>query len=240
MDRKARSVVRLLGELVVIVVGVLIALWVDNLNANRQAHLQESAYLAGILDDLGSDTESLRQRETTAIRGLEVADRLLALWEAPTLSAPADSLATWFFRAAFVDNFEVLDHTYREILGAGGLTLIRDEALRRAISSYYRSIESAEFFTEWYKGEESDYWDLLAERLHPADFGAMTRSEEQSGSLDSDRVLRQLRNDAEIANAVLMNRHWTQLRLEITNRRLEANRRLQETLRDALLARGAL
>lgn len=68
----------------------------------------------------------------------------------------------------------------------------------------------------------------------------MTRSEERGGSLDSDRVLRHLRNDAEIANAILMNRHWTQLRLEITNRRLEANRRLQETLRDALLARGAL
>jgi hypothetical protein len=228
---------RVLAELVVIVVGVLIALWVDNLNTERQDRRQEQAYLAGIVEDLRGDSSALVDRRTAAVRSLEVADRLIELRFDPPSPVPADSLAEWFFRAAFVDNFQVLDHTYREVLGAGGLTLISDDAVRRGISSYYRDIDSAEFFTEYYKGEESDYWDLLAERLDAADFAALTRSDRR-GSLDVRRMLTLLREDDEIVNAVQMNRHWAELRLEITNRRIASNSSLIEVLRARLLDLG--
>lgn len=229
--RRLPTAARILGELAVIVVGVLIALWVDNLNSGRQDRLQEEAYLRGVVADLRGDSVALAERRVTALRGMEVADRLMALRDAPSTSAPADSLSDWFFRAAFVDNFQVLDHTYREILGAGGLTLISDPTVRRRISDYYRSIEAAEFFTDYYKGEETDYWDLLAERLDPEDFAALTRAGTGTGRLDPDRLLAQLRSDHEIANAILMNRHWTELRLEITDRRIEANDSLTALLR---------
>lgn len=237
--RKTPHLIRIVGELVLIVVAVLIALWVDNVNAGRRDRLQEADYLSGIMADLHSDSVDLEDRRATAVRGLEVADQLLALRGEFSIAVSSDSLAEWLSRAAFVDNFQVLDHTYREILGAGGLTLISDEDLRREISSYYRSIESAEFFTDWYKDEESDYWNLLAERLHPADFEAATRSKRGGGALDADRVLAQLRSDNEIVNAILMNRHWTELRLGITERRLAANHALAESLRLHLSQRGA-
>jgi hypothetical protein len=233
-DHRVPLPLRVAGELLVIVAGVLIALWVDNLNQNRKDALQEDAYLAGILIDLASDSASLANRHETATRGLHVADRLLALRRDRDSTAPADSLAAWFLYVAFVDNFQVLDHTYREILGAGGLSLIRDQSLRRQISAYYRSIESAEFFTDYYKGEEEDYWDLLGERLSPEDFIGISRSEQNVGDLQPARLLSALRGDPQIANAIEMNRHWTALRLGITERRLAANRALATTLRDRL------
>jgi hypothetical protein len=236
-DRRVPFALRVAGELCIIVVGVLIALWVDNLNEDRRDRSQETAYLAGILQDLETDSLELEDRRAVAVRGLDVADRLLALRRNPSLSAPSDSLAVWLFRAAFVDNFQPLDHTYREILGAGGLSLITDAALRRHISNYYRGIASAEFFTDWYKDEESDYWDLLAVRLHPDDFEAVSRSERGGGRLSVQRVLNQLRNDDEIVNAILMNRHWTDLRLGITGRRLQANHELTTALDSELAAR---
>ena len=73
------AAVRVLAELVVVVVGVLIALWVDNLNTAREDRFQESAYLLGILEDLRTDSIAFVRRRETAIRGLEVADRLLEL-----------------------------------------------------------------------------------------------------------------------------------------------------------------
>lgn len=144
----------------------------------------------------------------------------------------------WFSQAAFVDNFQVLDHTYREILSAGGLGLIRSESLRRLLTGYYRSMESAEFFTEYYKGEETAYFDLLAARLDTNDFEAITRSEEDPGRLNPARLLAQLRTDDEIANAILMNRHWTALRREIGERRIASNTALADALR-AELANGS-
>jgi len=234
LDRGVPLPVRIAGELLVIVVGVLIALWVDNLNQSRRDAAQETAYLGGILTDLNRDSADLVDRRDTAIRGLHVADRLLTLRRDRDSSTPADSLAAWFLYAAFVDNFQVLDHTYREVLGAGGLSLIRDESVRRAISAYYRSIESAEFFTDYYKGEETDYWNLLGERLDPEDFIGISRSEQSAGNLQPARLLSVLRADPEIATAIEMNRHWTALRLGITERRLARNRDLAATLRRRL------
>jgi len=232
--------VRVLGELMVIVVGVLIALWVDNANSERQARGLETAHLSGILFDLRQDSATLQSRLDVASRGLEVADRLMKLRESSTPTPPADSLAEWFFRAAFVDNFEVLDHTYREILGAGGLSALSDDELRRAVSGYYASIESAEFFTGWYQDEEADYWDLLAKRLDPADFAAVSQGPLVGTGLSVERLVRQLRTDSEIANAILMNRHWTQLRLEITKRRALSNQSLRSAIESELRLRGAL
>jgi len=239
-QKRVPLALRLLAELVVIVAGVLIALWVDNLNTERLERQQEETYLLGVLEDLRSDSLALAERRRTAQRGLHAADRLLMFRQDPELVAPADSLASWLVHAAFVDNFVVQDHTYREILGAGGLSLIRDPSVRRGISSYYRSIESAEFFTDWYKNEEEDYWDLLGRRLDPEDFAVATGAVSEMSRLNPDAVAGLLRTDDEVANAILMNRHWTQLRLEITDRRLEANGSLRETLGLYLSTTGKL
>lgn len=229
-DRPIPLGLRLSGELVVIVVGVLIALWVDNLNQERRDVAQEAVYVRGILVDLESDSVDLAERRQAAIRGRNAADRLLTLRLEPGAPTSLDSLGSWMFFTAFVDNFQVLDHTYREVLGAGGLSLIRDEDVRRQISAYYRSIESAEFFTDWYKGEETAYWDLLGRRLHPDDFKAVSRSIEGLDPPAPERILPILRSDSEIINAIEMNRHWTVLRQEITERRLASNRELASQL----------
>jgi len=227
-----------LGELVIIVMGVLIALGVDNWNEDRKEASREASYLTGVLTDLRSDSLALVRRLAIADRGLRVADRLMELRRDPTATASADSLTVWFAQAAFVDNFQVLDHTYREILGAGGLRLIRSDSLRRMLTGYYRSMESSEFFTEYYKTEETAYFDLLAARLDTNDFEAVTRSEDGAGRLSPGRLLAQLRADDEIANAILMNRHWTALRRQIGERRIESNGALADALR-AELAGGS-
>lgn len=233
-DARSLPWLRIIVQGVVIVGSILLAFAIDAAWDVRQDRVQEEAYLGGILVDLRSDSTDLVDRQVTAIRGMEAADRLLELRRDPGSTAPADSLATWFLHSAFVDNFQVLDHTYREILGSGGLSVIRDASLRRQIADYYRSIESAEFFTEYYKGEESDYWDLLAERLNPDDLEGISREDDVASRLVPDRLIGKLRSDDEIANAILMNRHWTALRLDITGRRLAGNRDLAEVLRSRL------
>jgi hypothetical protein len=225
------------GELVVIVAGVLIALWVDNLNEARKEEAQVRAYLSGILVDLASDSVDLADRRATATRSLNAADRLIGLHRSRSATVPPDSLASWILYTAFVDNFQVLDHTYQEVLGAVGLSLIPDDGLRRQIAGYYRSIESADFFTDYYKKEEADFWDLLENRLSPDDFEAVSRVREgpnAAARMDVGRVLTQLRGDRAFVNAVQMNRHWTELRLDVNERRIGRHAELSAALRTAL------
>lgn len=70
-DRKVPLVLRVSGELTVVVAGVLIALSVDNLTESRKENAREEAYLSGILVDLRSDSVDLADRRATAIRGTD-------------------------------------------------------------------------------------------------------------------------------------------------------------------------
>ena len=74
--------------------------------------------------------------------------------------------------------------------------------------------------------------------LENGGYEAITRSEDGPGRLNPARLLSRLRTDDEIANAILMNRHWTALRKDITERRIASNRTLAEALR-AELANGS-
>jgi len=67
--------------------------------------------------------------------------------------------------------------------------------------------------------------------MDPDDFEAVTRSDEVADLLDTGRAIALLRSDPEVANAILMNRHWSALRLAVTGCRLDRNRRLAELLR---------
>jgi hypothetical protein len=226
--RPPKVLARLVGEFFVIVLGVLMALWVTNWNEERKEDVREGEYLEGILTDLKTDSATLANREKIAVRGIEAADRLLALRADRSSETPADSLVLWLFHAAFVDNFRVQDHTYREILSSGGLALIQSRDLRRQVSEYYRRLESAEFFTDFYKAEEISYYNLLEERLPTDAYRAITvaQEQEQLPSFDTARAVRILRDDDQLANAVLSNRHWTVHRLGVVRRRLELNSEL--------------
>ena len=223
-----KVVARLVGEFCVIVLGVLMALWVNNWNEERKEAVREGEYLAGILTDLKTDSSSLAYRVEIAVRGIEAADRLLALRADQNSEAPPDSLALWLFHAAFVDNFQVQDHTYREILGSGGLALIQSRDLRRQVSEYYRRLESAEFFTDYYKDEETSYFDLLEERLPTPAYLAISLAPEEGEPprFDTGRVLEIFRDDDQLANSVIWNRHWTVHRLGVVQRRQELNSEL--------------
>lgn len=234
--RPPRILARLVGEFFVVVLGVLMALWVSNWNEERKEGAREGEYLAGILTDLKTDSATLAYREKTAVRGIEAADRLLALRADPSTETQADSLVLWFFHAAFVDNFLAQDHTLREILSSGGLALIQSRDLRRQISEYYRRLESAEFFTDYYKAEEVSYYDLLEKRLPTDAYRAITvaQEQEQSPPFDAARAVRILRDDDQLANAVLSNRHWTVHRLGVVRRRLELNSELASAVASEL------
>lgn len=230
--RPPRILARLVGEFFVVVLGVLVALWVSNWNEERKETVREGEYLAGILADLKTDSATLAYREKIAVRGIEAADRLLALRADRDSEAPPDSLALWFFHAAFVDNFLAQDHTYRELLSSGGLALIQSRDLRRQVSEYYRRLESAEFFTDYYKEEEISYFDLLEERLPTPAYLAISLApeEEEAPHFDVARVVEIFRDDEQLANSVIWNRHWTVHRLGVVQRRQELNTELRSAV----------
>lgn len=234
-------------EMPVIILGVLIALAVDSWNEERKEAHEETEYLESFVADLASDSSNLAQRISIAQRSIDSADSLLALRASGrTVSGERasdeseshpDSIARWLFYTSFLDNFQVFDHTYRDLLSSGGLALIEDRSLRRQIVAYYRSIESAEFFTDYYKQEEIDYFALLKSRLPTDVFQAVEIQNEHPATFDVGVVQATLRAEDELANSIAKNRSWAVQRRDMTGRRLERNAELSAALRAALQER---
>jgi hypothetical protein len=125
-------------DFLIVVLGVVVATQVSNWNAARADRDRADAYLGRLANDLETDIAAARRKiefwsavsdyGATALRYAEAGD--------------AGGKSNWnlllaYFQASQVDEYYVTDTTYEELKSAGELGLIRDEALRSALGSYY-------------------------------------------------------------------------------------------------------
>jgi len=136
-----------LGEIVLVVVGILIALQLDSWNDSRLDRVQEREYLTSMLEDLAVDARRIDQAvagNTILLAGL---DDLLALLSEPAERVFADPgrqrnlylhalvRTYWYLRADFSEL------TMAQLKSSGGLLLITDKSVRDAMLTYQQGLE---------------------------------------------------------------------------------------------------
>jgi len=132
----------LLGEFIVIVVGVLMALWVDELREARNNAALEVQYLESFVTDLEADLAQFDETEAWMRRSEAAAATVLALYAG---SPPTENLADLVMAvetAGWQEWPVITRNTIDDLRSTGNLRLIRDSALRRAIAAYYTTIEN--------------------------------------------------------------------------------------------------
>jgi hypothetical protein len=133
----------LLGEFVVIVLGVLIALWVDQLReAGVNANL-EVEYLESLVADLDTDLAQFDEAEAWMRRSETAAATVLALYEGDPPTGNVADLVAAVETAGWQMFPSISRNTIDDLRSTGNLRLIRDPAIRRAIADYYTNIENA-------------------------------------------------------------------------------------------------
>jgi hypothetical protein len=132
----------LLGQFFTIVVGVLVALWADQVRAARAEAALEVEYLESIVIDLEADLAQFDTADAWSRRQEAAAATVLALYNGlqPTkgvadLVAAVES-AGWQYVPSITRN------TIDDLRSTGNLRLLRDPTVRRAISSYYTTVEA--------------------------------------------------------------------------------------------------
>ncbi len=125
-------------EFTLVIVGVLIALQVDNWNADRLDIERGQIYLARFEDDLGKDIEGLTARISYWEKVAGYGEQALAAVdvEQATDSDPRAALLA-FMHASQANAYFATDTTHAELKSAGELSLIRDAQLRADLSDYY-------------------------------------------------------------------------------------------------------
>ena len=132
----------LLGEFVVIVVGILMALWVDELREARYNAALEIEYLASIVTDLEADLAQFDETEAWMRRSEAAAATVLALYQGSPPTENVADLVMAVETAGWQAWPVITRNTIDDLRSTGNLRLIRDKNLRRAIAAYYTTIEN--------------------------------------------------------------------------------------------------
>jgi hypothetical protein len=129
-----------IGELLIVVVGILLAVQIDRWNSALERSEVADAYLGRLAEDLQADTEILNSNSDLARRWSENTDLLLFWLGEPGDPPPPDSLAETIngSRGGLLRPLQIA--TYRDLISGGNLSLIEDLELRDAIVSYYEVV----------------------------------------------------------------------------------------------------
>ncbi len=132
------------GEIVLVVIGILIALQINTWNQSKQESNKEKVYLRNVEADLKQQLSYIsiqleREYEYDSLAA-SILDRYNREKRLRIDSVISKQLNTLTIRKTFIK----ADPTYQDLISSGNIRLIKDEKLRNEILSYYLELERIE------------------------------------------------------------------------------------------------
>jgi hypothetical protein len=136
-----RNIRRTLGEFILIVLGVMVALAADSWRELQVEKSQERRYLQRFVEDLEGSLAGFPQAresmDNVTAHGLAV----LPYLRGKEGSANPTSIFASMYQASRAVYPTIIDDTYAELMSTSGLSIIRNESLRQKIVALYRVAE---------------------------------------------------------------------------------------------------
>jgi len=156
-----------IGEIILVVIGILIALSINNWNDHRKSKKYEIEILFLIDQNLKSDSLSLTIELHKATEAILLTNRLL---EQVALKNYNDSLNIWMGKIINFERFKSQSSAF-EVLKSKGIETITDNKLQLALISYYdenlfrvyQSLDDVEesFSNDWIPIIKEEFLDFL-------------------------------------------------------------------------------
>jgi len=130
-----------IGEIVLVVIGILIAISINNWNENRINDNIEKTYYQRFLDDVYLDEEILIQQIELTKNRLFSANTLLSYLQQENVNMKqiANAIRNSVSRSDF--KIEPTKITYEDVKSSGNLNLIRNFVLKYKLDKYYANLE---------------------------------------------------------------------------------------------------
>ncbi len=156
------------GEIFLVVIGILIALSINNWNENRKNNGIRKSFIENLIIDLNNDIENLealsRINTNAEIEGFYLDSFLQnTLIEIDTLR-----LANSIVLSGYVPNRSIISSTYNDLINSNNINLLNDVKLKRLLDEYYVENLWFEFLNQrilktiWY-----DYRDEMSKFHNP-------------------------------------------------------------------------
>jgi hypothetical protein len=132
-----------IGEIILVVIGILIALQINNWNESRKIKVSEQEILTNLKSELIINKDRLIRAQQLHLREYEAGVRLTHLFNANVSTIPTatlDSIVAYFEMA---QTFESSDGYIKSLLSSGKVDYIQNSALKAFIGSFDGQIINA-------------------------------------------------------------------------------------------------
>jgi hypothetical protein len=138
-----------IGEILLVVIGILIALQINNWNEEKSERKVEEVYLQNMVEDLKADLDIYTNYEKANAIIYILIDSLIPNIKSPDRRIKAGKLAYWARMVTIKWNIiHPVTRTYEQMKSSGHLRLVKNRAIADSISYYYNSLSEFEGYNE--------------------------------------------------------------------------------------------
>ena len=149
-----------IGEIVLVVIGILIALQINNWNENRKNRIEEKALLTQLDSEFKSNLKQLNQKIAMRNSMVDASLKLLDYLDHP-IKRNNDSIIKYLTPTTLVPTF---DPIVNDLISSGRLQLIKNKRLTELLSLWTSEIvQVTEEEISWMKYRDNIYYPFLVQ-----------------------------------------------------------------------------
>ncbi len=138
-----------IGEIILVVIGILIALQINNWNEVRNEKIVELGYMQNLLEDLHNDIGLYEDIEKKNLVIYNLIDSIIPNLKHKDRRANMDNLSFWVRSVTLEWEFiHPVTRSFEQMKSSGHLRLIKDKDVANAISNYYSSLSEFDGYNE--------------------------------------------------------------------------------------------
>lgn len=150
-------------DFAIVVLGVFVGIQAANWNEARKNRVEESRYYTQIIGDLRTDQTTLlqaQQRSADFDTAAETTLMAMKTGKLPEMSPGA--FAVGIHHAGYLYIPHASRQSYDELISTGNLGLLRNEAAKRAIATYYSDFDDSRQWDGLLRSQQDRYWDATS------------------------------------------------------------------------------
>jgi hypothetical protein len=145
-NRFSKYLLYAVGEIILVVIGILIALQINNANEARKLRKQELEYLENIKTDLILNIAELDEYIAVRNSRIESANKVLEYFEGKPL-VDLEDFALHTTNIYIWQKFTQQDNTFQELVNSGNLALISNDSIKNGLlnlQALYKKLKNEE------------------------------------------------------------------------------------------------
>ena len=204
-----------IGEILLVVIGILIALQINNWNEDRQLKKIEESSIKALLGEFELNKQTIQSCEDGIIDMRKYGDSIRSQLGPNKSNIEIDKVNYWFYEIGTTRRCVISTDVLKDLLSSGKLNIISNEEIRRQISrwsSILKGLEREE--NEWAQDYSGTILPYMNKWIQWDDIDYSQRSDDKryfksQFSVDPRLVLQQV----EFSN-IMNNHYWRFMRTE--------------------------